>query len=187
MLLSINARRSRNRGGFTLIELIIVVAIIGIIAAILIPNLLDALQKSKQKRTVADMRNLGTAWFSWLTDQMSAAAAGAATHTYNFSNLTEELTADDLFSSLYISAEMFYTRDVPEHDGWARLYDYRWSGNPSSTPVVGIRSLGRDGVEGPNGSGGVYTMGPFLTSDYDQDIVWADGFFVVYPSGSQSQ
>lgn len=187
MFLSINAGRSRNRGGFTLIELIIVVAIIGIIAAVLIPNLLDALQKTKQKRTMADMRDLGTAWFSWLTDQVSAAAAGASTHTYNFGRLTEELTADELFASLYIDDDMFYTRGVPEHDGWARVYDYRWSGNPSSTPVVGIRSLGRDGVQGPNGSGDVYTMGPFLTSDYDQDIVWADGFFVVYPTGVQSQ
>ena len=50
--------------GFTLIELLIVVAIIGIIAVILIPNLLDALQKSKQKRTVADIRDTGAAWFS---------------------------------------------------------------------------------------------------------------------------
>ncbi len=185
MLLLINTRRSRTKG-FTLIELLIVVAVIGIIAAILIPNLLDALQKTKQKRTMVDMRDLGTAWFSWLTDQVSAAAAGTSTQTYDFSLLTEELSADDLFSSLYIDADMFYTRSVPDRDGWGRTYDYRWSGNPASTPVIGIRSLGRDGVEGPNGSGGVYTMGPFLASDYDQDIVWADGFFVSYPSGANT-
>src|SRR5437588_9881670 len=70
--------RLKRQKGFTLIELLIVVAIIGIIAALLIPNFLDALQKAKQKRTVADVRNCGTAMFSWLTDQVGAAAAGAS-------------------------------------------------------------------------------------------------------------
>jgi len=186
MLLLNTARKSRSRG-FTLIELLIVVAIIGVIAAILIPNLLDALQKTKQKRTMADMRDLGTAWFSWLTDQVSAAAAGSGTHEYDFEDLSVSLSAEDLISSLYVDSRMFYTRDVPARDGWSRLYDYRWSGNPSSSPVIGIRSFGRDGQEGPNGNGGSYFMGPFLASDYDQDIVWADGFFVVYPSGVKVQ
>ena len=186
MLLIHRGRRTPGKG-FTLIELIIVVAVIGIIAAILIPNLLDALQKTKQKRTMADMRDLGTAWFSWLTDQVSAAAAGSGTHQYDFNDLSVALTADELIGSLYVNANMFYTRDVPARDGWAHVYDYRWSGNPSSSPVIGIRSFGRDGQEGPNGSGGTYSMGPFLASDYNQDIVWADGFFVVYPSGTMVQ
>ena len=56
------------------------IAIIGILAAILIPNLLDAMEKAKQKRTVADMRITGTAMFSWLSDEVGAAAAGAGDH-----------------------------------------------------------------------------------------------------------
>jgi hypothetical protein len=48
--------------------------------------------------------------------------------------------------------------------------------------VIGIRSRGRDG----SFSGGSYQVGPFLTTDYDQDIVWADGFFINYPAGAQT-
>ena len=82
-------RNRKGQSGFTLIELLIVVAIIGIIAAILIPNLIDALQKAKQKRTVADIRTIGTAWMSWLTDAAGSSAAGsAATYTWLASSYT---------------------------------------------------------------------------------------------------
>ena len=47
----------RKQLGFTLIELLIVVAIIGIIAAVAIPNLLNAVDRGKQKRTMADLRS----------------------------------------------------------------------------------------------------------------------------------
>jgi type II secretion system protein G len=184
ILIDPRAFRHGGRKGFTLIELLIVVAIIGVIAAILIPNLLDSLQKAKQKRTMADMRDLGEAWFSWLTDQVSAAAAGSS-QSFNFDGLAESLTADELQQTLYVNQNMFYIQTVPTRDGWGRTYDYRWSGQVLSSSVLGIRSLGRDGSVGP--ATNPYSVGPFLATQYDQDIIWSDGFFVHYPAGVASR
>ena len=69
--------KKRNKKGFTLIELLIVVAIIGIIVAIAIPNLLNAIQRAKQKRTMGDMRSVGTAAEAYAVDfNRYPAAAG---------------------------------------------------------------------------------------------------------------
>ena len=173
-----------SRRGFTLIELLIVVAIVGIISAILIPNLLDSLQKAKQRATMAQMRSVGQAWFSWLTDEVSAAAAGSG-QTFDFGTLKEPLEAAELLDLLFESSSMFYIRDVPKRDGWGHPMEYAWSGSLLSAHVLGIRSLARDGLPGP--SGDPYTLGPFTASRYDEDIVWLDGFFVRYPAGAKTQ
>jgi prepilin-type N-terminal cleavage/methylation domain-containing protein len=171
-------RLRRREKGFTLIELLIVVAIIGIIAALLIPNFLDALQKAKQKRTVGDMRNVGSAMFSWLTDQVGAASAGSSATQVSLSTYAAAAWGD---VTKRLVTDHDYIQQVPLLDAWKGTYAYYLNtADPLAPTVMAIASEGR-----AIGLTGTYVAAAFDPTDYDQDIIWADGFFVRWPQKIQ--
>ena len=64
-----------QRSAFTLIELLIVVAIIAILAAIAVPNFLEAQIRSKVSRTHSDMRSIAGALEAYFLDHNTYPAA----------------------------------------------------------------------------------------------------------------
>ena len=52
---------NKNRGGFTLVEIMIVVAIIALLAAIAVPNFLRARKRSQATRILEDLRLIDSA------------------------------------------------------------------------------------------------------------------------------
>lgn len=72
---------------FTLIELLIVVAIIAILAAIAVPNFLEAQVRAKVSRAKSDMRSLATAIESYTVDNnQPPPASRASTESGNWPN-----------------------------------------------------------------------------------------------------
>ena len=56
-----NSKLNKNRGGFTLVEIMIVVAIIALLAAIAVPGFLRARKRSQASRVVNDLRLIDAA------------------------------------------------------------------------------------------------------------------------------
>ncbi len=151
----------RNRQkGFTLIELLIVVAIIGIIAAIAIPNLLNAIDRVKQKRTMADIRSVGTAVESYAVE---------------ISNYPIYASETDVSGGMENLVEPVYILEVPLVDGWQNNLRYQTDANGNEYTIL---SIAKDGVKGTNGGG--------TTNDFDCDIVFQNGGFFQWPEGTQT-
>ncbi len=162
------ARRNGARG-FTLIELLIVVAIIGIIVAIAIVNMINAIQRGKQKRSMADIRSLSTALEAYATDMNSYPAAAG------YSLPTGLSLPTGTFGAAAGELSPTYIRVAPLQDGWNSWYLY----GPSAVRAdYAVRSAGADGA--PQATP---LFGP--TTDFNADIILVDGAFVQFPDGAQ--
>ena len=149
----------KNREGFTLIELLIVVAIIGIIAAIAIPNLLSAIQRGRQKRSMADMRSIGTACESYSIDNgfVPNVAAGSVAVLTDYVQPT-------------------FIRVLPSLDAWK--HGFAWDHN------AGLYTIGSFGAGAP--AGALDCLVGRQTTEFSEDICYANGQFTQWPEGTQN-
>jgi len=76
MILKLN--KMKNRKGFTLIELMIVIAIIGILAAIAIPQFSAYRKRSYNSAAQSDLKNATTAQEAYFVDEQTYASAVAS-------------------------------------------------------------------------------------------------------------
>ena len=143
---------------------VVLIAVIGILAAIAIPNLLAATQRSKQKRTMADVRTVATAVEAYATDKNQYPPGSSAA---------------DLSSALVPT----YIQQVPALDGWANPIKYEcWPEGACAN-----YALGRGGADKVFERESLQEYVPETkTTNFNNDIVFRNGTFVQYPEGAQS-
>ncbi len=95
-------------------------------------ELQEALQKAKQKRTIADIHHVGTAFMRW---------HGKEAHSGEI-RLSENPSAADLTRILVPE----YIEEVPLTDGWKYKLEYWVNPDLGARPVFRVRSPGADGA-----------------------------------------
>ncbi len=135
-------RRHRGIGrGFTLIEVMVVVAILAILAAVVVPRIMDEPAKARQAKVKQDIRAIESALDLYKLDN------------YRYPTTEQGLEALVERPNGGPEPENYkeggYLRQLPE-DPWGNAYKYQ---NPGEHGEIDIYSLGADGApggEGPN-------------------------------------
>ena len=132
-------RRRSNQDGFTLIEIMVVILILGLLATIVVQSLRGATDKAKRVKAQADISEIKTGLDRYYldvgsypnTDQGLAALVGGAQTASNGAPSNIEAGG--------------YLQSIPK-DPWGNPYVYQSDGNSYL-----LKSFGADGVEGGEG------------------------------------
>jgi general secretion pathway protein G len=123
--------------GFTLVELLVVLAIIGLIAALVAPQVLRYLGSARVDTTKAQLKNIGGALELYYLDVGKYPASDLGLNA-----LVSSPNDGSIWNGPYIKG------DAALRDAWGNNFVYEQAGDPV---VILVRSLGRDGK--PQGQG----------------------------------
>jgi len=158
-----------RRRGFTLIELLIVVAIIGIIVATSIVNFFNAIQRARQRRSMAEMRGFSTALEAYAGDHNLYPPPSAYSLPAGLALPT--LTCG--VASSYLAPT--YLKRAVLIDGWNSWFLYGTTPDYQDYIVV---ATGKNGIAETTPAYGI-------TTTFDNDIIMVDGSFAQFPEGVQ--
>ena len=123
--------------GFTLIELMVVLVIIGVLAALIVPNVLDRADDARATAAKTDIANLGQALKLYKLDNMRYPSAEQG---------LQALVVKPTVGSIPGNWRPYL--DKLPNDPWGRSYQYL---NPGIKAEIDIMSFGADGQSGGEG------------------------------------
>ena len=153
-----------NESGFTLIELLVVVAIIGILAAIAIPSLLNALDRTKQTKSIERITALGGFTEQYIMDNNEV---GAPKVGNNINDLID----------LFETNEINFNRSL-SRDGWGADIVIEMGAGASNREYT-IMSYGSDFAPGP------VPASAGIVQKFQEDIIFTQGRYSQRPEGTQ--
>ncbi len=133
----IGRRRKRLEQGFTLIEIMVVILILGLLATLVVQSLRGATDRAKITKAKADIAELKTALERYYLDNGSYPTTEQGLQALVTRPTTGPIPAQ------YENGG--YVRQIPT-DPWGHPYFYQSDGNSYV-----LKSLGADGVEGGDG------------------------------------
>ena len=135
---SARTRRLRRQRGFTLIEMLVVITIIGLIMALVGPRVLSYLSDSRVKAAKIQIQSFSSALDLYYLD-----AGRYPSNAEGLGALVHSVAGTQAWNGPYLKGGA-----VP-NDPWGNPYVYRQPGEHSAYE---IRSFGSDGQEGGNGA-----------------------------------